>query len=176
MFEKFAEDVVTRCLEKLAALETKLIDLDKDNKQHMKTFTKVLDEARKHSILGFRKDGVPLPDKENRLKHTKKELQDTLNNEFNRIKLLQNEDGDLVGGAVFRKFNNKNDYALSDFGILPKYRRQGYGKELLDKVMQTEGLHSMELNVAASNEPALKLYESMGFKPYRIQMIKHNDL
>ncbi len=51
-------------------------------------------------------------------------------------------------------------------GILPAYRRQGLGRRLLREAlgrMFGSGLLRVELEVFASNLPAIKLYEREGF-------------
>jgi len=51
-------------------------------------------------------------------------------------------------------------------GILPAYRGQGLGRRLLREVLSrmfARGLLRVELEVFASNLPAIKLYEREGF-------------
>jgi ribosomal protein S18 acetylase RimI-like enzyme len=51
-------------------------------------------------------------------------------------------------------------------GVLPSYRRQGLGRRLLREVLSRMfgcGLLRVELEVFASNLPAIKLYEQAGF-------------
>jgi GNAT superfamily N-acetyltransferase len=53
-------------------------------------------------------------------------------------------------------------HEIKFLGVLPRYRRKGYAKALLDKVksVSSEGLW---LNVLESNMEACKLYETNGF-------------
>jgi RimJ/RimL family protein N-acetyltransferase len=51
-------------------------------------------------------------------------------------------------------------------GLLPDYRGRGLGKSLAGQTIQTArgaGLERIELEVFASNRPAIALYEAMGF-------------
>lgn len=52
-------------------------------------------------------------------------------------------------------------------GVIPGFRGQGLGRKLLEATMADAlgaGLERIELEVFASNEPAIKLYESAGFR------------
>lgn len=51
-------------------------------------------------------------------------------------------------------------------GLLPPYRGHGIGRRLLDSALaaaKVRGLRRVELQVFASNEPAIRLYERAGF-------------
>lgn len=51
-------------------------------------------------------------------------------------------------------------------GLLPPYRSKGIGRRLLESALAAAkvlGLRRVELQVFASNEPAIRLYESVGF-------------
>ena len=51
-------------------------------------------------------------------------------------------------------------------GILVGYRRQGLGRRLADEAIRAArqaGIERVELDVFASNEPAIALYRSLGF-------------
>ncbi len=50
---------------------------------------------------------------------------------------------------------------LCMFVTNPKFRRQGFGKNLLRCVCEI--YNNLKLNVRISNEPAINLYKSMGF-------------
>lgn len=52
-------------------------------------------------------------------------------------------------------------------GVLEQYRRKGIGKKLLKKTIskaRTQGMERIELEVYASNVPAIRLYEKIGFE------------
>jgi ribosomal protein S18 acetylase RimI-like enzyme len=51
-------------------------------------------------------------------------------------------------------------------GVLKEYRGQGYGRMLAERAIgaaHTAGMERIELEVFASNVPAIKLYEALGF-------------
>ena len=51
-------------------------------------------------------------------------------------------------------------------GLLPQYRGQGTGRRLAEKTIELAkriGLERIELDVYASNKPAIALYKSLGF-------------
>jgi len=57
---------------------------------------------------------------------------------------------------------------LSDMWIEEKGRRFGIGRKLSELALdwlREQGVHSIEIQVLAQNDPSWKLYESMGFKP-----------
>jgi ribosomal protein S18 acetylase RimI-like enzyme len=56
--------------------------------------------------------------------------------------------------------------------VEPDYRRQGIGRQLMQAAMQwglEQGCTQVELNVLAGN-PALKLYQTLGFKVFELDM------
>lgn len=56
---------------------------------------------------------------------------------------------------------------ITNVAVFPEYRRQGVGKALLERIFslaRDEGLAFVSLEVRESNTPAIKLYESLGFK------------
>lgn len=57
---------------------------------------------------------------------------------------------------------------MMNLAVLPVYRRQGIGKrlvEVLTEELRSNGVHCLTLEVRASNNPALGLYEKLGFIP-----------
>ena len=50
-----------------------------------------------------------------------------------------------------------------DLFVLEEYRRKGYGRKLLAKALEMNQPNRMMLLVDADNDPAIRLYESMGF-------------
>ena len=51
-----------------------------------------------------------------------------------------------------------------DLFVLEEYRRKGYGRKLLAKALEMNQPNGMMLLVDADNDPAIRLYESMGFE------------
>ena len=55
---------------------------------------------------------------------------------------------------------------MMNIAVAPDYRRQGIAEKLVTELisgLRQKGNHSLMLEVRASNEPARKLYEKMGF-------------
>ena len=50
-----------------------------------------------------------------------------------------------------------------DLFVMEEYRRKGYGRKLLAKALEMNQPKGMMLLVDVDNEPAIRLYESMGF-------------
>ncbi|GIX03332.1 MAG: N-acetyltransferase [Planctomycetaceae bacterium] len=59
---------------------------------------------------------------------------------------------------------------IQNVGVLPNYRRQGLGRALVLKALDgflCHGARRIYLEVTASNEPAISLYQSLGFRHVR---------
>jgi len=57
-------------------------------------------------------------------------------------------------------------YGIYGLGVLPEYRRSGYGREILNRaveILRGAGGREIMLQVAATNRNALHLYKSCGF-------------
>jgi len=55
---------------------------------------------------------------------------------------------------------------IMNVAVAPEYRRQGFAKLLLNAlqdVLAAKGVHSLTLEVRASNIPAITLYEAVGY-------------
>ncbi len=55
---------------------------------------------------------------------------------------------------------------VMNVAVSPAYRRQGIGQALLERLiarLKEKGVTSLSLEVRASNEPAIALYDRMGF-------------
>lgn len=94
----------------------------------------------------------------------------------------ESEDGTIVGLCMVSLQENlpgnfvmvPRKYAMVDtMCVSPDYRRQGIAKRLLTYVKERAaelGLDSVELKVAAFNEPAQALYAELGFLPLNHQL------
>ncbi len=57
---------------------------------------------------------------------------------------------------------------IMNVAVLPEYRKQGIGKKLIEELillLKHQGVSKITLEVRASNEPAISLYEKIGFSP-----------
>lgn len=70
-------------------------------------------------------------------------------------------DGKVVGYIDVTYTHKENE--PFDLLVLKEYRRMGYGRKLLAKALETNRPNGMMLLVEMDNEPAIRLYESMGF-------------
>lgn len=66
-------------------------------------------------------------------------------------------DGDLVGFATVRR-----DGYILFLAVSPDYRGEGFGQRLVARVAEEHG--TVTCHARASNEAALKFYESLGFE------------
>lgn len=96
--------------------------------------------------------------------------------------VAESEDGTIVGLCMVSLQENlpgnfvmvPRKYAMVDtMCVSPDYRRRGIAKRLLTYVKERAaelGLDSVELKVAAFNEPAQALYAKLGFLPLNYQL------
>ncbi len=76
----------------------------------------------------------------------------------------------LLNGAYVGKVDvtfGEDEAFIYGFGVLPEYRRRGYGRQILLLTIQdilTHGQQQIALEVAVENERALELYHSCGFQ------------
>ncbi|MGH4139514.1 GNAT family N-acetyltransferase [Clostridium sp.] len=76
---------------------------------------------------------------------------------------------ELIGVTGFEDISWNNGTAIIYIGIgVEKHRGKGYGKEALKLTMEFGfeelNFHKIQLTVLQYNEPAIKLYEKLGFK------------
>ncbi len=94
--------------------------------------------------------------------------------------VAQAEDGRLVGflvGASEREIPIYRTQAYGffhDLWVEPAYRRAGVARQLVMQGVQRFaqlGLSQVRLDVSVRNEPALRLFESCGFRPAVVEML-----
>jgi ribosomal protein S18 acetylase RimI-like enzyme len=94
---------------------------------------------------------------------------------------VSEEDGTVVGfvGVLARVVPEPDEaqaYAyVSDLVVLPAHRRRGIGRALLERAeayARGEGARVLRVGVLAKNEAAARLYRSLGFGDYTIQLSK----
>ena len=74
-------------------------------------------------------------------------------------------DGDTVAGYIGSQAV-MGEADMMNLAVLPAYRRQGIGKNLvtvLIEFLHDKEVHSLTLEVRASNESAINLYAGLGF-------------
>lgn len=86
------------------------------------------------------------------------------NTDVARLYVAREADGGLVGYcACWVVFDELH---INSFAVDPAWRRRGVARQLLRRVMEESagaGVRSATLEVRRSNEPARRLYESLGF-------------
>ena len=84
----------------------------------------------------------------------------------NRLALwLVAMDGERVAGYVGSQ-TVMDETDMMNIAVHPDYRRRGIARLLVDSLVEklkSKGSHWLMLEVRASNEPARKLYDSLGF-------------
>lgn len=84
------------------------------------------------------------------------------------------EEGTIVGTiGILRSTGQKTQHIASIWGmyVSPVARGKGLGRALLDAAVAEAGslVKSVRLCVEANNDPAIKLYESAGFKRWALE-------
>jgi len=69
--------------------------------------------------------------------------------------------GYILYGMVWR--DNKREFTVVSIGVDIKHRGKGYGRLLLDRLVQSHPDREIHLNVRETNTVAQKLYSSIGF-------------
>ena len=74
-------------------------------------------------------------------------------------------DGDTVAGYIGSQ-SVLGESDMMNLAVAPAYRRQGVGRALVERLLWelAEDNHCLTLEVRASNEAAIALYESLGFR------------
>lgn len=78
-------------------------------------------------------------------------------------------------GIIWYGIAKENEAFICDLIIFEKYRRKGYGKlamTLLEEHVKSMGINKITLHVFGHNQPAIALYEKMGYKTFSMHMAK----
>jgi ribosomal-protein-alanine N-acetyltransferase len=89
----------------------------------------------------------------------------SFDNAVTRIYVLRLADG--VAVAYCSAWLLPGELHINNLAVLPQSRRQGFARQLLRAVLtaaEAEGASRATLEVRRSNLPALRLYESLGFR------------
>jgi ribosomal protein S18 acetylase RimI-like enzyme len=117
--------------------------------------------------------------------------------EFEKDQPLERYTGWLTNSTVFGAFQNSQLIGTASFtqvtglkdshkGLLramyvrPTHRRSGAGRQLVQAVIETarQRVEQLQLSVVSTNQPAFRLYQSVGFRQYGLEKnaLKHNGL
>ncbi|MDE7330834.1 MAG: ribosomal protein S18-alanine N-acetyltransferase [Lachnospiraceae bacterium] len=75
------------------------------------------------------------------------------------------EDGSVVGCCGIR--NMAGDGEITNVVVAADYRKKGIGRKIMEYMLERakeNGMGDCTLEVRVSNQPAIRLYESLGFK------------
>lgn len=94
------------------------------------------------------------------------DFEDSLAKEDGTTVLLVAEDVDVIGYLVLYTASGESE--IVTIAVSPEARRKGVGRRLIDEVIAFSKksyiyIEEINLEVRISNEPAIKLYESVGF-------------
>ena len=108
---------------------------------------------------------------------TDEELKESLLDELDKLTFLVLEDTSIKGYIAYH-IKDKRDKILwiDEFIIDEKFRHQGYGKMLIDKVIEIakeEKCKRVELDVWSFNNNAIDMYKHIGFDKQR-EMLEIN--
>lgn len=82
---------------------------------------------------------------------------------------LVTSDSTAVGVVIVAEMPETGEWELAYMGVVPRARRQGFGRELLLHVLteaRAADAPAVTLSVDARNRPAWQLYSSAGFEPH----------
>jgi ribosomal protein S18 acetylase RimI-like enzyme len=79
------------------------------------------------------------------------------------------DNGNVLAAALFA-IRGKRAW-IGGFGVAPEHRSRGYGKQLLETLVQTardRGIETIQLEVLADNLPAIRAYRNARFERIRV--------
>jgi ribosomal protein S18 acetylase RimI-like enzyme len=89
----------------------------------------------------------------------------------------------LIGTASFTQLTGQKDShkgLLRAMYVRPAARRSGAGRQLVQAIIDhaRPKVEQLQLSVVSTNQPALRLYQSLGFQQYGLEprALKHNGL
>ena len=93
------------------------------------------------------------------------------------------QNSELIGTASFTQFSGLKDShkgLLRAMYVRPTHRRSGAGRQLVQAIIEhaRQKVEQLQLAVVSTNQPALRLYQSFGFRQYCLERnaLKHNNL
>jgi ribosomal-protein-alanine N-acetyltransferase len=114
-------------------------------------------------ILSIERSSFPDPWSENMFQEEMKE-------DGRRISLVLESDGKASGYAI--GWVVLDEFHLGNIAVVDGKRRAGYGRRLLQEILQQVyqlGCRMASLEVRSSNQSAIELYKTFGFRPVAIR-------
>jgi len=91
------------------------------------------------------------------------------------------QNSQLIGTASFTQLSGQKDShkgLLRAMYVRTTHRRSGAGRLLVEAIIQAarQKVEQLQLSVVSTNQPALRLYQSLGFRQYGLEphALKHN--
>ncbi len=134
-----------------------------------------------YQVLMVHHNGRPDLFKSNAKKYTDEELLEILADDTRPIFVGVNEDNQVLGYAFCVYTRHVNDNVLTDVRTLyiddicvdEDARGMHVGSKIYEYVLnfaRAEGFYNVTLNVWSCNPTAMKFYEKLGLKPYKVGM------
>jgi ribosomal-protein-alanine N-acetyltransferase len=79
------------------------------------------------------------------------------------VRLRASADGEMVGFIAGDPRRAEQTGWIMTLGVLPEWRRQGIAEALLSECEEKMGMPAVKLTVRRGNEPALALYQKLGY-------------
>ena len=90
-----------------------------------------------------------------------------------RLKAMQAGE---MAGFIAADVRRHEDLAwISTLGVLPEYRRRGLGSQLLRTVEEQLPVSRVRLSVRATNDPAIQMYSSHGYRQHSVWQRYYSD-
>lgn len=89
--------------------------------------------------------------------------------------VIEEADEIIAYGGVWYIYDEGH---ITNIAVHPNHRKKGFGKDLVQAMMdqaKTDEIHHMTLEVRVSNQPAITLYERIGFESAGIRPKYYTD-
>jgi L-amino acid N-acyltransferase YncA len=93
------------------------------------------------------------------------------------------QNSQLIGTASFTQLSGQKDShkgLLRAMYVRPTHRRTGAGRQLVQAIIDhaRPKVEQLQLAVVSTNQPAIRLYQTLGFRQYGLEKnaLKHNGL
>jgi [ribosomal protein S18]-alanine N-acetyltransferase len=92
--------------------------------------------------------------------------------------IMRKNDKTLIGYAIFGMTycESQRIFTIVSIGVLNTYRGKGYGKMLLQTILDKYPTREISLHVRVTNKVAQKLYKSLGFEIKNIEEKYYHQL
>ncbi|MBX3197745.1 MAG: ribosomal protein S18-alanine N-acetyltransferase [Labilithrix sp.] len=105
-----------------------------------------------------------------------KNLREELARTWARLRVARGRAGDVLGYILF--WHVADEIHLLNVAVAPVARRRGVGRSLVADLVafsRRERAAKILLEVRASNEPAIRLYERLGFTRFNVRKAYYSD-